>query len=194
MQTADMNGTLVRIQECSACGASHESVALTEYQKKVGPFTHWYVCPTLGDPCQVALLSLSGENGIELSGPICQALIEAQLAGRYMVAVWFIDQEGKLRLKRKDNRFPHTDMLPHGEHPGALGMLKEQLEAECGQQQPQVMRTAETPKPLRNLLGAGQPNGNQQRIKIPQEAFRQAANIEAGEQAEANGADSEPAG
>lgn len=189
-EVANMAGTLVRIQECAACGASHADVALTEYNKKIGPFTHWYACPTLGDPCQLALLSLNGEDGIELSGPICAALTEAQFAGRYMVAIWFLDAEGKLRMHRICHRFPTIDMLGDGTNPGVLGMLKSDLERECGgAQQPAVMRPATAPKPLRDLLGAGK-HDNAERIKIPAEAFTK----QPSEPANSNGADSEPAG
>jgi hypothetical protein len=145
----------LNVHQCAACDGQHENIEVHDYNRPQPPFTHWYMCPTLGDPVPIALAMLKEGQALELNGPICQALAEAQIAGRFMVAVFMI-KDGQLLLRRTTHKFPTAEYFESKESPGCLGTFKKNLEQETGAQQPAVMKEAASIKPLRELLGNGQ--------------------------------------
>ena len=170
-QSADVRQQNLSIRQCSACDGSHEEIKVTEYSRPAGPFTHWFMCPTTLDPVNLSLLALRSGEGLELNGALCQFLATAQIAGRYCVAVCWIDQDNKIQVAKSSWRFPTGDYFQTKdadgtEHLGFLGSLKKLLEQEVGQSQPAVMQPANVPKPLRTLMGLANPE-SRQTIKLP---------------------------
>lgn len=166
-------GHTVSVHECQACDSHHDGVEIRQLQRQLGMFTHFYTCPTLGDPVYCCLAMLKGGSAIELNGPICNALAEAQLCGRFVVAVGYYDAQGGLRVFKSSHKFPVVDYFETPEHKNFMGNLREIFEREVGQPVPQPMREAPLPKPLVNLLGKGrvpavekfriaQPNGDKE--------------------------------
>lgn len=153
-EPAKLEGQQLDVHKCAACDGRHDAIQVQSFNRPVQPYTHWYQCPTLGDPVPISIAMLTAGDAIELDGPVCQALAEAQIAGRWLVAVFHIDVDGRLILRRSSQKFPTGDLLQSAEHKGCIGLLKENFEQEVGTQQPQEMRTAATPRPLRSLMGA----------------------------------------
>jgi hypothetical protein len=147
-------GQNITVHQCAACDGRHENIEVRDYNRPQPPFTHWYMCPNLGDPVPIALAMLHDGQALELNGPVCQALAEAQIAGRFLVAVCMI-KDGKLLLRRTTHKFPAAEYFETKESAGVMGTLRKNLEQEVGTQQPAVMREATLPKPLRELLGNG---------------------------------------
>lgn len=153
------------VHKCAACDGKHEGIVMSEYTRPPAPFTHWYDCPTLGDPVPVALAMMTNGGGMELNGPVCHALAAAQVAGRFMVMVCY-HEDGKLRMRVTTNKFPTGDYFETADAKGVLGTLKEMLEREVGTLQQQQMRQAVLPQPIRELFGNSQPS-NKQEFKLP---------------------------
>jgi hypothetical protein len=144
----------ITVHQCAACDGRHENIEVHDFNRPRPPFTHWYTCPALGDPVPLCLAMLKSGEAIELNGPVCQALAEAQIAGRFLVAVFFV-QDGVLMLRRTTYKFPAVEYFETKDSAGVMGTLRKNLEQEVGTQQPAVMREAALPKPLRELLGNG---------------------------------------
>jgi|GEM_PF-6068955 hypothetical protein len=166
----------ITVHKCAACDGKHENIVMTEYTRQPHPFTHWYACPTLHDPVPVALAMMRNGMAMELNGPACQALAAAQVAGRFLVAIFHhgVGPDGKLHMYVKQHKFPTGEYFEHDDEKGnkfkgVIGMLKEALEQEAGTVQQQAMRHAAIPKPLREIFGAAGPS-NKQEFKIPPQA------------------------
>lgn len=85
--------TTVNIKECPVCKSKHEDIALTEFKTGgYGPFTHWYLCPSTGDPAMLSLISIGDGVGIDIDHNILSQVLTAQASGRYMVAVWRVTE------------------------------------------------------------------------------------------------------
>ena len=151
-EIASFGATGLTVHKCAACDGKHEGIVMNEYTRPPAPFTHWYNCPTIGDPVPVALAMMHNGAGLELNGPVCQALAAAQVAGMFLAMVCYHD-DGKLRMHVTRNKFPTGDYFETGDAKGVLGTLKEMLEQEVGTLDQQAMRRAQTPKPIRELFG-----------------------------------------
>lgn len=159
-QPVKTNGQSLSIRQCPCCDASHDGLEVREFSRPQGPFTHFFTCPSLQEPVSVSLLMLTGGEGLELSGPICQAMAKAQLAGRYLIAVYVINPDGRIDLHRTTQKFPT------GDYDACIKMLQDDLRSEIGPAQRDEMKEA-SPLPLRGLLGAFDPNGRVQKVRIP---------------------------
>lgn len=145
---ASLDGNVISINDCPACHSGHVGLKITEYNAPRGPFTHWYLCPSLGDPCNISLAAMKNGQGMELDSDVCQALAIAQQAGRWMVAIWWIHDNGEtLSMVRPTYKFPIVEF----EH--AVRLLREKCQQEIGPPQPDVMQAADHPQPLTKLFG-----------------------------------------
>lgn len=159
-QPAPLSGQSVNIRQCPCCDGSHDGLDVREFAKSQGPFTHWFLCPTLGEPVSISLLMLSSGEGLELNGAVCQSIAKAQLSGRYLIAVFVISAEGKLELHRTSQKFPTGDFEE------CVNMLRKNLSSETGPAQPLQMQRGR-PMPLRTLMGALDPGGKAQQFQLP---------------------------
>lgn len=151
----DARGLGIRITNCGACDGTHEDMKVNEYARPLGPFTHWFMCPTLHDPVNLTLGMLKTGEGLELSGPVCRELAKAQIAGRYMVFVCYVTEgDGKttVTLTRHGNKFPTDKIYPSKENRGLVGLLMDNLKDEFGDPQPVEMKQV-APHPLKSLMG-----------------------------------------
>lgn len=141
------------VQHCEACDGRHEGLQVFSYVRPRTVHTHWYKCPTVGDPVPISLIGLSDGRGILIDSDVCRALVNAQLAGRWCVAFFIVTADGQLTAQHKTHRFPHGDFFgAGGESKGCIKMLTELFEREVGPQQPAEMKTVE-PAPLHSLPG-----------------------------------------
>lgn len=164
-----LGGQSLNMRQCPSCDGSHEAIIVKELAKPAGSFTHWFSCPNTGDPVSLSLAMLKSGGGIELNGPVCQSLAEAQMAGRWMIAIWHIDQNNAIQCSKHSTKFPVGDYFTQKDiqgHKGCVEMLAELLRQEIGPVQPDLMR-AVNPSPLRDLMGALDPNTPKQHIKLP---------------------------
>ena len=159
----------VSIHKCAACDNRHDVVELHEYGRIQPPFTHWYECPTLGDPVPVTIGMMGDGTGMELSGPTMQSLARAAKSGRWMAVVFYVedtDQGRMVKMETHTQRFPRSDFFEDGDHKGCLGLLREWCERDAGVQAPQAMQPAKRPVPLRSLNGNAAPEAEKQRIPL----------------------------
>ncbi len=168
-------GQRLNIRQCPSCDGSHDDLQVREYSKPQGPFTHWFTCPNSKDPVSLSLLMLTSGEGMELNGAVCQALAEAQLAGRWMIAVFTITPDGKLLCRRSTAKFPT------GDYDICMNLFRENLQQETGPAQPAKMADGR-PNPLRSLLGAFDPNAKQQQIKLPSHPVAEQPSLDMGVQ------------
>lgn len=155
VEKLDARGMGIRVTNCGACDGTHDDLKVNEYARPLGPFTHWFMCPTLHDPVNLTLAMLKTGDGLELDGPVCRKLAEAQIAGRWMVIICYVDSSGgadALKYQRNGHKFPSGDVYPSKQSKGLVGLLMEDLEREFGPAQPVEMKQV-VPHPLRSLLG-----------------------------------------
>ena len=153
------------IAECPACDGKHAGLEIHQFNRPSGPFTHWFTCPSQGDPVPLSLMMLKDGEGFELNTKVCQAVAAAQMSGRYLIAVFYINHDNNLLLERTTHKFPPADFFESKESKGVMGLLRESLEMEVGPQQPAKMKPAGKLSPLQSLLGAAVPS-LQQKISL----------------------------
>ncbi len=102
----DVGDRKINVENCGSCDGPHQELPILQYKRQAGHFTHWYICPTTNDPVGIALYSDQGGGAVGLKDDILLKLVEAQAAGPFLVAIWYIDAEGILQLFRMAHRFP----------------------------------------------------------------------------------------
>lgn len=142
-------GNVMSIRDCPACGGIHSGLKITECNKPSVAGTHWYLCPTLGDPCFVTLAAAKAGEGLELDGKVCQMLARSQMAGQWIVAGAWMLPDGRFAYWRHSFKFPHFHF------PELIKKFRENLEAEIGPLQPEKMAEAGPLPPLANVFGHG---------------------------------------
>jgi hypothetical protein len=147
---ASQAGNKMAINVCAACQGSHRDIDIHEFQTPQRPWTHWYTCPTLGDPCPVALAQMRNGEGMNLDGDVCQSLAAAQQSGQWLVAVFWIDEERRIQCRRSVNKLPLSDV------PRIVQMFKDSCqEIIGGAAQPEQMAEAPKLSPIMSLYGDG---------------------------------------
>lgn len=158
VEKLDARGLGIRVTKCGACDGCHDELQVNEYARPLGPFTHWYMCPTLHDPVNLSLGMMKLGDGLAFDGPIIQTLAKAQIEGRFMVVICYVhaepDSEGKtvLSLSRHGCKFPTDKVYQTKGSEGLVGLLMRNLKEEFGEPQPVEMKKVE-PHPLKSLLG-----------------------------------------
>lgn len=156
----------VNVHKCGACDNRHDDIEIKEFARQLPPFTHFYICPNVGDPVPLTLAMMSDGNGMELHGPTMQSLACARMAGRWIAVVGYIE-DGKLLIDKHADRFPMADYFEQGpDSPGFIKQLLQMLESEAGIHQPAEMRPAPPRTPLRTLNGNGSAPPLQEQFKI----------------------------
>lgn len=142
-------GNIMSINDCPACGGKHTDLIIKESNRPSAAGTHWYLCPTLGDPCFVTLAAVQTGEAIELDGPVCQALARAQMSGQWLVMVAHMQQDGSFRYNRMAFKFPHAKFEE------LIGHFSKDLGSEIGPLQPAKMAEAGPLPSLVNVFGDG---------------------------------------
>jgi hypothetical protein len=141
------------IAECPGCGESHEGIQVSSFSVKTAknPFTHWYTCPTTGDPVCSAVKSI-GKHSYEIDPEFMRQIMEAMRSGRFLMALFYVKDGSPPELTRwwKTKSFPKDDFGT------VMRDLQLDLEKEYGGPLPKAMTTASKQdiKPLVNLFGA----------------------------------------
>jgi hypothetical protein len=112
----------VRIPKCSACGQEHASVEVFTLTTPQLPFTHWYSCPTNGDPVPLALMTAQDQTTQAIHSQILQAVTRCLIAKRWLIA-FFRVEGGKVWCDP-----PQYDGWPDGDFGAAVKLLAETVE------------------------------------------------------------------
>lgn len=135
---------VVTVTECSSCGSRHDQMEIRRYTNPQPPFTHWFTCPTTGDPCQVSITSYQGQP-VSVAGEVLEMLAQAAVSGRYIVAVGRVE-DGLIHSRRKSVNFPT------GDNRIFIADLKKMLDAELDLPEEREMERANPPARV-NLFG-----------------------------------------
>ena len=146
------SGAFLVIHDCYSCHERHDHVAVTPYRTDNSPWTHWYACPTNGDPVPMTI-QVKGENPVEVCRRIMRDVDEALAAGSLMSAIFYVGRDGKLKMRWM------TDKFPFGYFDETSRLLAEHNAKNGG-----------ITKPVEPLPRA-QPH--KQVFKVPEELFRQ---------------------
>lgn len=146
--------THINVGRCPACSKSHERVLLAELKSGHGPFTHWYQCPELGDPVQTTIVVFDEGQHSEVNKEIVASAVNAQKAGRYLWAIFHLDEKDKLFITSGWQNFVSARIDDAGR------LLVEDFRRRVDAPPPQIplKRVGKLP-PMVNLFGA---KGNDQ--------------------------------
>lgn len=117
---------MYKIERCAACGEGHEVEAKTVNARRA-LYTHWYECPTNGDPVSFRI-SQAGENTRVIMDAIAKSLETADAADAFLVAVFHpFDSSQRVKL------FRHTHNFPHHLFSKCVDTLRQNLDQEAGE-------------------------------------------------------------
>lgn len=106
----------IKILECHACGGLHNDVEIHEYNHPCGSFTHWYSCPTSGDPVSLTISSGTGLESVSIPPDLMRKVREASRVNRYLACIFWVDEslpkDDQLQHTQESNNFPTKDYLP----------------------------------------------------------------------------------
>jgi len=100
----------IDLLECFSCGSKHEKIPLHEYNLPNPPWTHYFTCPTSGDPVSIATAEVAGKPTI-IHQDVANFLAVAKRAGHYLVAVFHkpeigsITEQHPLKLSMRTEEF-----------------------------------------------------------------------------------------
>jgi len=100
----------IDLLECFSCGSKHEKIPLHEYNLPNPPWTHYFTCPTSGDPVSIATAEVAGKPTI-IHQDVANFLSVAKRAGHYLVAVFHkpeigsITEQHPLKLSMRTEEF-----------------------------------------------------------------------------------------
>lgn len=100
------NGSAQTLQThaCHACGETHDDVTLKPYSKPHPPWTHFYICPLLGEPVSLCVQTLN-DAPVALNRKLINDVAQMTLAGSYFVCT-AVMADGKLTMHHHRDRFP----------------------------------------------------------------------------------------
>lgn len=113
---------LISVNNCPACKGHHHRVAYSPMRQTLGLFNHYYSCEETGEPVPVSIVALE-DRMVELPSFIVEKLITAVLAGKWVAAIWRVE-DGKVHLDRMTQNFPREDL------PRVVDLLAENLRKE----------------------------------------------------------------
>lgn len=146
-QPVDTRGNVLDVRHCPVCDGIHNGVPVTAFAKQTPPWTHWFTCPTTGDPVPLTLVMMSADRGIEINNVLIRALVHAQSTNAYMVAIFRVD-DGQIKLDRTTHNFPTGDFV------NCVTLLRQDLDRELGPPQQTIpLQPSVNPNPVINLFG-----------------------------------------
>jgi len=101
-------GLVFDVAECPVCGGEHSGITLNKYKGK-SCWSHWYDCPTIGDPVSVAISVDKGSYG-QAHKDMVGAMQRASAAGVGMLGFVIWKQGRTLYLHRVRDAFPIEDL------------------------------------------------------------------------------------
>lgn len=78
----------ISILECFSCGAKHDDLPINELNCGQPPYTHWYTCPTSGDPAHFTIGHIDGKR-MPMNHDVMHFLNVAHGYGKYIVAIGY---------------------------------------------------------------------------------------------------------
>lgn len=143
----DTRGNVLDVRHCPVCDGMHNGLPVTAFAKQTPPWTHWFTCPTTGDPVPLTLVMMSPDRGIEINNVLIRALVHAQSTNAYMVAIFRVE-DGQIKLDRTTHNFPTGDFV------NCVTLLRQDLDREMGPPQQTIpLQPAVNPNPVINLFG-----------------------------------------
>lgn len=135
----------IRIHKCPSCDGKHDQVDCHEYAVRRAAWTHWYTCPSTGDPVSV-LVEVEGGKLYEIDPAIIETLMQARKAGKFVVAVFRQEQAGENLWNTHCVQHPYD--FPTDHFATCVNLLREAFDKVAGPppKADEPMRRA-TPKP-----------------------------------------------
>lgn len=127
----------IQIVQCYSCGEQHGAVQLQPYVKPSPPWTHWFCCPTNGDPVPLTLIYQENqpEQAVELNRRVVSDFAKAYGNGRWLAAIFFVDGD-------KVYSGINASEWPHKEYETALALLQQHAEKHGGLPKPEPLPRA----------------------------------------------------
>lgn len=130
---------VLSIMHCYSCKGPHEKIPVYPYMTPHPPYTHYYICPSTGDPTGLAIVP-SKDGLVEVNGEILALLSEAQQSDSFMIVVYW-HAEGRVQFRRQSHKFPTTELQT------CKGMILEDFEKQVGPPAHTPLQEVEPPKP-----------------------------------------------
>jgi hypothetical protein len=137
----------INVQNCGSCDQQHRVMA-TEYMAG-STHTHWYLCPTTGDPVPLRM-EIEGERLHIVNTEFLGHMMTAEKAGSFMAALFWRDTEDG-RVVIRSVVLPHNFPMPHE----SIRALREHLERDFGPEDTQRLPSAGPLPPVVQLFQKG---------------------------------------
>lgn len=115
----------VAVPHCPRCSHAHYGIQVNEYTHSSPPWTHWFICPELNEPVSLYVVTDGSGAGLEIDRQIVEQMFDAQAAGQWMSAIFYV-KSGRLLMHRRTAGFPRGDLA------AAVDMLRDNLQEEIG--------------------------------------------------------------
>jgi len=119
----------IRIAKCPSCDGKHDKVECREFSVRRAAWTHWYTCPSTGDPVSV-LVEVEGGRLYEIDPTIIESLMQARKAGKFVVAVFRQEQAGENLWTTHCVQHPHD--FPTDHFAACVNLLREAFDKVAG--------------------------------------------------------------
>ena len=135
----------IDVEVCGCCDNPHKLVELVSYKKTRSPYTHYFICPKLGDPVSLCIMQ-RGTSIVEVNAKCVDALVAAEQAGSYVFAV-FYPNAGEIRCDRVGWNFSTKN------YETVIDVMQKNLRQETHPPEKANLRTVPPPKPALPLFG-----------------------------------------
>lgn len=97
----------LQVLTCYSCGEKHDGVALHAFNKPAEPWSHWYSCPTNGDPVPLSV-GFKDELPVEYPRRVIGDLDRAMQHGKFLAVIFYVDAKGVVYCQWNAQDFPHA--------------------------------------------------------------------------------------
>lgn len=136
----------VTVSQCPSCKSHHGTTPVTRYLEERHPWTHYFSCPTTGEPVNVSVVFDEHGKIINLNSDLMQWIVEASRDGVYLASIWHL-KNGLPVMRRQTKQFPTAHFQE------CWRQLQDNLSTEIGPPPQQPMQRAPDPEPVANLFG-----------------------------------------
>ena len=144
----------INVRNCPSCDGAHELVECHEYNATSAShggtklWSHWFTCPTTGDPVSV-LIQIDDGKVYEVEPEIIGSIMQARKAGKYVVAVFRQEPAGNGMWITHCTQHPHDFLTDH--FGTCVNLLKDAFDKVVGPPTKEVPMLRAKPEPAVQL-------------------------------------------